>query len=210
MEMRRVAALAAQNWAFFLCLLCVPITASALSGTFKGILIPPAVYDAPIPIVIEFEELAHGRFSGKLKTSPPMIGEGEVLAGERIGEKCDITSKIGEGVRLRLEGVCKYATFEGKYSLYREAERHQGMFKLNRDRAADAKKNQKKGPSDDDRRKQAVSMTMCIRSNTQCLALCPRGEYSAEFVCVNGCRRKLTSCKARAKNARILAPESFD
>jgi hypothetical protein len=99
------------------------------------------------------------------------------------------------------------ANFDGKYSLFLpNGERRQGSFRLTQDKTAE----KKKGPSDEDRRKQAMSITTCIRTNSQCLALCPRGEPNAEFVCVNGCRRKLTSCKTRAKRSKLPPPEAFD
>jgi hypothetical protein len=197
---------AARGLAVSILLLCLSGTGSAFEGVFKGMLIPNTVSDSPIPIVVELEE-ASGRFSGTVKTSPPFMGQGDILSGERRGDYCDVTTKIGESMRLRLEGPCRSSSFDGKYNLYlREGEHHQGAFRLNRDRVAEKKKK----PSDQDKQKRAVSMTSCIRSNAQCLALCPRTEYNAEFVCVNGCRRKFTTCKARAKDARMPPPEAFD
>ncbi|HEY0336431.1 MAG TPA: hypothetical protein VGC70_03755, partial [Burkholderiales bacterium] len=108
---------------------------------------------------------------------------------------------------LRLEGICRLTNYDGKYSLFLpNGERRQGSFRLTRDKTAE----KKKGPSDEDRRKRAVSVTTCIRTNTQCLALCPRGDPNTEFVCVNGCRRKLAACKAKAKSSKSLPPEAFD
>jgi hypothetical protein len=207
MRMQRMSAAAAgQTFFVCLCLLWLPATTFAFSGTFKGFLVPLMVADTPIPIVIEIEE-TYGRFSGSAKTSAPFTGGGEITSGLKRGDTCEITTKLAEHVRLRLEGVCRSLNFDGKYSLFlANGERRQGTFRLNRDTAAE----KKKGPSEDDRRKRAVSMTTCIRTNSQCLALCPRGETNAEFVCVNGCRRKLASCKARAKGSKVPPPEAFD
>ena len=186
--------------------MCLSPSSFAFSGSFKGYLVPLMVADTPIPIVIEIAE-TNGRFSGVTKTSSPFTGEGEITSGERRGDTCELTAKLAEQVRLRLEGICRMENFDGKYSLFLpNGERRQGSFRLTRDKTAE----KKKGPSEEDRRKQAVSMTTCIRTNSQCLALCPRGDSNAEFVCVNGCRRKLASCKARAKSSKGPPPEAFD
>jgi len=49
------------------------------------------------------------------------------------------------------------------------------------------------------------SNTACLKSNSQCLAACPRtGDYNAQFLCANNCRHKLNTCKAKRK--KLLDP----
>jgi hypothetical protein len=177
-----------------------PNVASAFSGTFQGVLVPQANYDLAIPIVMEIHE-AGGLYNGKVKTSSPMGDEGEITSGERSVESCLLTVRLSLGPRIRMEGRCTDKLFQGTYSLYSlDGEKRQGAFRLD----LSEPEQKKKGPSDEDLRRQAQSVTACIKSNITCLALCPRGEYGTELVCANGCKRRLATCKTRAKKTREL------
>jgi hypothetical protein len=189
---------AATKLSLFLCFVCFPITACAFGGAFKGVMVPLTVAELPIPVFVQVEELGV-RFSGTAKTSYPMISEGQITSGERLGEECMLTLRMSLGVGIKLEGKCTAKLLQGHYTMYLPSgERRQGTYRM--DLVEPEEK--KKGLTDAERRSQAVSTTVCLKSNTTCLALCPRGEYSAELVCVNGCKRRLKACKTKAKKSR--------
>jgi len=45
----------------------------------------------------------------------------------------------------------------------------------------------------------ASNLVACVKSNTRCLAACPRGDTNVEYLCANHCRTKMNACKAKAK-----------
>ena len=42
-----------------------------------------------------------------------------------------------------------------------------------------------------------LTVSACLKTNTRCLAACPRGDTEIEYLCSNRCRTKLQSCKAQ-------------
>jgi hypothetical protein len=175
----------------------------AVTGTFHGLLIANS-FDPPIPIVVDLRE-SFGIFSGRVKTSSPLVGDGPIVSGAKEGSTCHFTSHIGGGVNMRLEGKCLSTSLDGKYRIYfPDGRRLSGTFKLN----VLKPDNEKLGPLAEGKRNvPSPDMTAaCLKTNSACLAVCPRGVYEEEFICVNGCRRRLTNCKGKAK--RSLEPSS--
>jgi hypothetical protein len=193
---------------FFFCLglLGYSIFAHAVSGTFQGLLVPDS-FDPPIPIMIEVKE-AYGIFSGRFKTSSPLTGEGPITSGEKRGQTCNMTSHIGNGIRMRFEGQCTPASLEGRYRIYFPDGRvvvgksRLNLLKLDNDR----KKNDAESTFG---RSLAEINTACLRANSACLAACPRGVQSDEFICANGCTRRLTNCKAKGKQSLDSSPAAL-
>lgn len=190
--------------AIFAALLCsvgsmfYSIAAYAVSGTFQGLLVSEG-FDPPIPVVVELKE-SFGIFSGRVRTSPPVIGDGPITSGQKTGNTCIFTSHIGRGVRMRLEGTCLSASLDGNYRIYfPDGRRVNGTFKLSVLKLDKEKQGSREAESGDT---SAGSVTLCLKTNSTCLATCPRGTYNEEFACANACTRRLSSCKAQAKRLR--------
>lgn len=176
--------------ALWLCLMLFPITGFAVIETYKGVLTPDP-YDESIPIVLELETI-YGNLSGKVKMSPPMTGEGRVMAGSKRAGTCRLVVDMGTGT-LRMEGKCDSTSFEGNYALTTGQKRLVGSFKLNRPQ-------QEMGLSASERRRLSeTASNACLQENTACLVSCPRGNYNAEFLCVASCRNKRDACNTKAK-----------
>jgi hypothetical protein len=172
------------------------IFAHAVSGSFQGLLVPDS-FDPPIPIMIDVKE-AYGIFSGRVKTSSPLTGEGPITSGEKRGETCKLTSHIGNGIRLRFEGKCTGAALAGTYRIYfADGRMVVGKSTLNLLKLDDEKR---RGSAQSEFGRSSAEMnTACLRSNSSCLAACPRGVQNDEFNCAQACTRRLTNCKAKAK-----------
>jgi hypothetical protein len=176
-------------------LLLWPITATAASVTFQGLLLP-GTFDPPIPITLVLSE-SFGLFSGRARTTLPLPGEGRISSGRRDRDSCVLTVELGEGRRLRLEGQCRSNSLDGKYKLYfSDGRRGEGTFRVQvlkedsqQDRARDSETD---GSS-------ARSNAACLRVNAGCLAACPRGADSGELICVNACTRRLSACKNKVQ-----------
>ncbi|HEV2007331.1 MAG TPA: hypothetical protein VGQ88_01270 [Burkholderiales bacterium] len=196
----------------------------ACSQTFKGILTPQTA-EPPMPIVVELEDTG-GRLSGTVSIASSFARQGRIIAGEIAGYKCTIDSDIGGGVILRLAGTCTPAVFVGRYVMrFPDARPRQGSFRLFKTKDASKApskitKQPKTGAQTADetqpkrlggrRGLSGLSTTECLKLNTACLGACPRGEYNAEFLCTNSCKRKLAACKAGGKNSAKNAPVEPD
>ena len=179
-------------------LLSLPLGGIAASQTFSGVLTPENA-DPPIPIVIEFEEIA-GRLIGRVKTALPLKGEGPFLSAEKnFGDECKLKSYLGEGVTLGMSGTCTASQFEGIYHLYFPDKKQivKGAFLLKAPKPDKAKKQL----SESERwRLSSATNTVCLKSNSMCLSACPRsGDYNTAFLCANTCKRKLNECKSKRK-----------
>ena len=191
------------------CVLSIPLGGMAASQTFSGVLTPESI-DPPIPIVIEFEEIA-GRLIGKVKTALPLQGAGPFLSAEKkYGDECKLKSYLGEGVTLGMSGTCTATQFEGVYHLYFPDKKQitKGTFRLKAPKPA----KEKKQLSESERwRLSSSTNTACLKNNSMCLSACPRsGDYNTEFLCANTCRRKLNECKSKRKktlDAALPAPD---
>jgi len=95
----------------------------------------------------------------------------------------------------------------------------QGIFRLVKSQAeSKAKSKTEKKPKADEQtadkmQPKQFSMTQCLKLNAACLGACPRGDYNAEFLCTNSCKRKLAACKAKGKDMMktpSLEPEKTD
>jgi hypothetical protein len=156
-------------------------------------------------VAIEFEEIG-GRLLGKVKTSAPQKGEGHFLTAEKYADQCALKAYLGEGVTLGMTGKCTLIDYVGTYELY-FPDRQQvipGTFALKRLKTDKPKKTL---PEHERWSLASSSNTACLKSNSQCLAACPRtGDYNAQFLCANICRHKLNACKAKRK--KLLEPPS--
>lgn len=187
-------------------LLCYSALIHAFSGTFQGLLVPDS-FDPPIPIMIEVKE-SYGIFSGRFKTSSPLTGEGPITSGEKQGQNCNLTSRIGNGMRMRFEGKCTPTLLEGKYRIYFP----DGRMVVGKSRLSLLKLDNDKKKNDAETnfgRSLAEINTACLRANSACLAACPRGVQSDEFICANGCTRRLTNCKAKGKQSLDSSPAAL-
>ncbi|HEV8518683.1 MAG TPA: hypothetical protein VGQ54_08915 [Burkholderiales bacterium] len=186
--------------------LLVFVTGIAHSDTFKGMLIPRTL-DGPMPIVVELEN-SEGLLSGKVAISSNLVGRGPIISGEKSGYRCTLNSDLGGGIFLRMTGTCTPNVFVGRYSIsIPDARTRLGTFRLikvqteNKEPSKIEKKSKSEEQSTDKTQAKRFSTTECLKMNSACLGTCPRGDYNAEFLCTNGCRRKLTACKAKGKDA---------
>ena len=200
------------GFAFAAWLALASCACAAANEVYTGQLVPES-FDRPIPVVVEFRNSA-GRLFGNVKTSSPLTSSpltssGERLLGEKIGDECKIESDLGHGLAIGMNGTCNEHEYRGKYYLFmRDRQLHQGTFGLNRLKPEESKK-----LTEAERHSLiSASNTACLRNNSTCLAACPRdGDYNAQFLCANGCRRKLVTCRANTKKllerASSPAPE---
>ena len=190
----------AASFALAACLSLVSALCTAANDVYTGQLVPES-FDRAIPIVVEFRN-SGGRLFGNVKTSSPLTSSpltstGERLLGDKIGDECKIESDLGHDLAIGMNGTCNDNEYRGKYYLFmRDRQLHQGTFALNRLKPEESKK-----LTESERHSLiSASNTACLRNNSTCLAACPRGgDHNAEFLCANGCRRKLVTCRANAK-----------
>jgi hypothetical protein len=178
----------------------------ACSDTFKGMLTPQTL-DPLMPIVVELEDSA-GKLSGTVSISSSLARQGPIISGEISGYKCAINSDVGRGVMLRLVGTCTPTVLVGRYVMrFPDARPRQGMFRLLKIRTENkAPSKIETQPKQLNIRRERGGLSVptvaeCLKVNSACLGACPRGEYNAEFLCTNNCKRKLAACKARGKNS---------
>jgi hypothetical protein len=186
----------------FVALLVVwSLAASAASSTFQGLLLP-ASFDPPIPITVLLSE-SYGQFSGRVKTSLPLAAEGRIASGQRDRDRCSLTSDLGSGMRLKLEGKCMPNSLDGKYKIWFADGRHgEGTFKVQAMKADNEKQARPRDVGSDS--SSSLTTSACLRVNAGCLAACPRGADNGELICVNACTRRLSACKNNA--IRLPAP----
>ena len=176
--------------ALFLVAALYPALALAVSNTYEGQLVP-RTSDAPIAIVVQMEEVG-GFLTGKVKTSSPLKFESKIDTGRNVAGYCNLASTLSASVTLRLYGSCSSTSFEGNYTLYYSQSKNvaRGVFRLTKV-SASGKAGSGLGTADDG----ASNMVACIKSNTRCLAACPRGDTDVEYLCANHCRAKMNACK---------------
>lgn len=166
-----------------------------LDETYEGLLVPNN-FEMSIPITVQLKEQS-GRLSGSVTTGAPYHVTAPISSGENVYGQCNVKIVLTPTFTLRLSGSCQTNMFEGRYTVYsgREDSKPKGTFRLKRkdvrpDEAEKAARNRAIAAS-------SGSVTQCINSNTRCLLACPQGDYNAEFLCSNRCRRKYQTCKAK-------------
>jgi hypothetical protein len=175
----------------------IPLTTFAYRAGFEGLLISDKLADPPIPITLSLE-VNLATVSGKVKTKLPLPGEGVLYGDEQFGT-CALRSDLGGLTLLTMKGSCgpSLPSFDGKYLLkLKDGTRQTGTFKLTKVRAD--KPAPEKYPGAADRQSSEFSGStpaQCIRANSACLVACPRGDYNAELLCVNHCKRNYSTCK---------------
>ncbi len=197
-----MAASGIRRWAWAIRLivpaLLLPGAASAATTLYEGNLVP-GNYDALIPITLKMEFEA-GQVSGVGQAMMPGTTPLSIK-GSKFGGACNITLHFVTEQKAHLEGECSPERFEGKYTLYPPKGKGKvlGLFRLTgkkekpKDAAADGKADKEaKSPI-----APANSATLCLKKKVACLGACPRGDYNAEFLCSNNCRRKEAACKGK-------------
>jgi len=130
---------------------------------------------------------------------PPLNGNAEIHNGRNVAGSCNLNSMISSRLTLRLYGSCGTTVFEGYYTIYaqsRSTPLGRGTFRIVRKvQLSDKNKNI------DGIAPAAPTLSACLKTNTRCLAACPRGDTDIEYLCSNRCRTKLQTCKAQVKQA---------
>ena len=186
----------------------VPLDTAAYQARFEGWLVSDNASDAPIRIVLDLEVNPVG-LSGMVRTAPPLPGAGVVNGDEQFGT-CDLRSDLGRLTLLRMKGACgsSLPNFNGKYSLSLKGGRRQsGIFRLTKANDGDGEPGEVPGATSDVLPEtSSLTPTRCIRANSACLIACPRGDYNAELLCANRCKRKLKVCKANQPTIPDVLP----
>ena len=179
--------------ALLLAALC-PGLALAVSETYEGQLIP-INNSPPIAIVVEIEETG-GFLTGRIRTSHPFQSNASIEAGRKVAGYCNLASPIASSATLRLYGNCSATLFEGKYAIFYAQPRRilRGTFRLTKKIVAPVKGGSGLGSEETS----GSNLVACLKANTRCLAACPRGDTSVEYLCANRCRTKMQACKAKA------------
>jgi hypothetical protein len=177
----------------------VPLTTFAYRASFEGLLMSDKLADPPIPVTLNLE-VNLAEVSGKVNTKLPRPGEGVLYGNEQFGT-CNLRSDLGGLTVLTMKGTCgpTVPNFEGRYFLkLKDGSRQTGTFKLTKVGSDEATQ----GPSAGLAERQTSAFSgptpaQCIKANNACLLACPRGDYNAELLCVNHCKRNYSSCKGR-------------
>lgn len=191
------------------CALLLPFLAPAAdTTTYEGNL-TPGNYDALIPITLELEN-DDGRITGiglaLMPASTPLT-----LSGSKVGAMCTLTLRFASQYKAHLEGECTPERFEGNYKLYNpKGDKVRGLFSLTGKKPA-PKEEESPANKDSDANtspgtRPGRSATACLKLKVACLSGCPRGDYNAEFLCANSCRRKEAACKGKGFS-RFRAPQ---
>jgi len=162
--------------------------------TYEGNLIPNT-REPPISIVLQMED-AGGFLTGTVKVGAPLNGNAEIHNGRNVAGSCNLNTVLNNFVTLRLYGSCGTTVFEGYYTIYYTQSRSlaRGTFRILRKvRLSDKNIDEIAPPTQ--------TMSACIKTNTRCLAACPRGDTDIEYLCSNRCRTKLQTCKTQVKQA---------
>ena len=173
----------------------------AAGQTFSGMLVPPN--EPTVPIVVDLDN-GPGRLVGRIETSAPVVGEGPILSGERTGANCKVSGDLDAGLTIVLSGTCTPSLFEGKYTLRRaNGSNQEGTFRLSR---TQPELPRAKAPLvETDLVVKGPTLTSCLKSNSMCLAGCPRDSPNGALLCATRCRRNLAACKARVNAAPAVA-----
>ncbi len=179
---------------FALLLFALPWCTSALarSEIYEGKLIPNRG-EAPISIVLQLED-AGGFLSGSVKVAEPLNANAPIHNGRNIAGSCNLSSVLNNYMTLRLSGSCSTSVFEGYYIISYAQSRSlaRGTFRLLRKvQVSD------KGKDIDGFELPTLTLSACLKTNTRCLAACPRGDTDIEYLCSNRCRTKLQGCKTQ-------------
>lgn len=169
-----------------------PSLAFALTGAYEGMLQPDS-RDPPVPIVVELGELGDS-LKGTVKTSAPYKASAPIESGGNDLGQCTLDVTLSKSVTLHMDGRCDSKSFNGTYVLWDTQKRAitRGTFRLPRKGSEPQQVESKRsGPGS--------TSGACLKSNAQCLAACPRGDTSVEFMCSNHCRTKLRICKGQLK-----------
>jgi len=171
-----------------------PALAFALDETYEGTL-QPDNRDPRIPIIIELHDLG-ASLKGNVQTSAPYKGDAPIESGANVFGQCSVNVVLSKTVTLRLDGSCEQTAFTGTYMLWDTQKRTvtRGDFRLTRKVQASAKVDDKSNT-----KASANSAAACLKSNTQCMLACPRGDTGVEFMCSSHCRAKFRTCKSRIK-----------
>lgn len=173
----------------------------ARSETYEGTLISSRG-EAPISIVLQMEDVG-GFLSGNVNVAAPLNTNGPIRIGRNIAGSCNLNTVLGNNMTLRLSGSCSTTAFEGYYTIYYTQSRSlgRGTFRLLR-------KVQDKGKDIDGFAPPTLTISGCLKTNTHCLASCPRGDTDIEYLCSNRCRTKLLACKTQvAKQTATEEPK---
>jgi hypothetical protein len=177
-----------------------PAVASALAETYAGVLLPEST-EGPIPVIIELREVG-SILTGKVDAGFPLSGKAAISSGENRSGECKLKVVLNNAVTLRLQGSCRPALFEGKYTVYHTLRNTEsrGTFRLTRKAPEEAKKITSPSAT------ASTSVTACQKANVHCLTTCPRGDPDTEFLCANHCRSRLQACRRSAANGPVRAP----
>jgi hypothetical protein len=173
----------------------------ARSDTYEGNLIPNG-HESPISIVLQMED--SGSFlTGSVKVGAPINADAEIRNGRNVAGSCNLNSVLSNYVTLRLYGNCSTTVFEGYYTIFYTQSRSlaRGTFRILRKvKVADKNVDGIAPPT--------LTISACLKTNTRCLAACPRGDTDIEYLCSNRCRTKLQTCKTQvAKQAASEEPQ---
>jgi len=190
-----------RRYALLLLALLWSTWALARSETYEGSLIPIRG-DSPISIVLQMEDVG-GFLTGNVKVGSPLNGNAPIHNGRNVAGSCNLNTVLSTNMTLRLYGNCGATTFEGIYTVYYTQSRQlaRGTFRLTRKVVLSDK-----GKDIDGFAPPAMTISACIKTNTRCLAACPRGDTDIEYLCSNRCRTKLQTCKTQVKQATADAP----
>lgn len=198
-------------WAMLLIAPALLLSGAASAGTtiYEGNLIP-GNYDALIPIVLKMEFEA-GQVTGVGQAMMPGTTPLSIK-GSKFGGACDITLHFATEQKAHLEGECSATRFEGQYTLYPPKGKGKvlGLFRLTgkKEKPKDAADEGQAGKEDKAAQIPGRSATACLKKKVACLGACPRGDYNAEFLCSNSCRRKEAACKGKGISRFQATPPS--
>lgn len=178
----------------------LPAAGAATRFSYEGELIP-GNYEAPVRLKLQLED-ENGILTGVGQAQTPAT-----LAvrfnGSRVGDACTGTLRFANENMARLEGECNQDRFEGKFKLFpKTGKKLTGLFRMQGIKEREPEAAEKKEADKDAEVFQAApgkSPTACLKLKVACLSACPQGEYNAEFLCANSCRRKEAKCLGKSK-----------
>jgi hypothetical protein len=192
-----------RRYALLLLALLWSTSALARSETYEGNLTPRGG-ESSISIVLQMEDLG-GFLTGNVKVGSPLNRDAPINNGRNVAGSCNLSTVLSNNLTLRLHGDCGATMFEGIYQIFSKEPKSvaTGTFRLTR------KVNlSNKGKDVDGFAPPAMTISGCIKTNTRCLAGCPRGDTDIEYLCANRCRTKLQTCKTQvAKQAVSEEPQ---
>lgn len=183
----------------YLAALALLLPGLASATAYTGHLVP-GKYEMVISITLEMK-LREGVITGTASALMPNPTEA-FITGTYMAGLCNITVTFRNQTKANLKGNCGQERFEGDYKMFpAEGKKQTGVFNLQADRKARVENTEAEVV--DAPPNTAVN---CLKRKVSCLTACPRGDYNAEFLCANLCRRKEAVCKGKAKAAAALPP----